>query len=138
MLQSAVVAKKELATGGRWFARIVGDGAILLTFLPALEQWKNDLSSRLEQQRAKRKKLKRLGRRSGAAGGVSRKGGGANSRQGGREDDSLGLFLFLVRLGDFGLPIEPHNAMLQDVRSILMAQIPQSHHQAMAFKPSRR
>lgn len=125
----------ELATGGRWFARTVGDGAILLTFLPAFKDWKDDLSSRLEQQRGKRKKWKRPGRRSGAA-GVGRKGRGGGRH--GREDDSLGLFLFLVRLGDFGLPIEPHNAMLQDVRSILMAQIPQSHHQAMAFKPSRR
>lgn len=124
-----------MATGGRWFARTVGDGAILLTFLPALENWKNDLSSRLEQQRAKRKKWKRVGRRSGAA-GVGRKGGGGGRQ--GREDGSLGLFLFLVRLEDFGLPIEPHNAMLQDVRSILMAHIPQSHHQAMAFRPSRR
>lgn len=125
----------ELAKSGRWFARAVGDGAILLTFLPAFEEWKNGLSSRLEHQRGKRKKWKRVGRRSGASGGVGRRG--APNKQD-KEDDSLGLFLFLVRLEDFGLPIEPHNAMLQDVRSILMAQIPQSHHQAMAFKPSRR
>lgn len=56
----------------------------------------------------------------------------------GDNDNSLGIFLYLVRWGDFGLPIEPQSAMLRDVRRILLAHIPQSHHRAMEFRPAQR
>ena len=171
----------ELALRGRWFARTVGDGAILLTFLPALDVWRKEVSARLERRRAlreaaaerKRKSKVRLSASSskssspssltsppaittsgGAGIGVRRRQKEEKQQQqqqqhsknkeqvsSGRdedEDDSLGLFLFLVRSGDFGLPIEPQSAKLRGIRRILLAHIPRSHHQAMAFKPVRR
>ncbi|CAM9294523.1 unnamed protein product, partial [Ascophyllum nodosum] len=62
-------------------------------------------------------------------------GGGGDE---GENDASLGLFLFLVRVGNFGLPIEPQTAMLRDVRNVLLAHIPASYHREMAFKPAQR
>ena len=167
----------QLAERGRWFARTVGDGAILLTFLPALDVWRKEVSARLERRKAlrlaaaerKRKSKVRLSASSSTSSASSSSsqtsppaggaGGGARRRQreekkqqqqqnkkkeqgsagrGEEEDDSLGLFLFLVRSGDFGLPIEPQSARLRGIRRILLAHIPRSHHQAMAFKPARR
>ncbi|CAB1116053.1 unnamed protein product [Ectocarpus sp. CCAP 1310/34] len=128
----------ELAMRGRWFSRTIGDGAILLTFLPALDEWRKEVSARLEQRRAlrearKTRKWKKSGRKGLGRGGASAGKGGDKD-----EDDSLGLFLFLVRSGDFGLPIEPQSARLRDIRRILLAHIPRSHHRAMAFKPAER
>lgn len=147
----------ELAAGGRWFARTVGNGAILLTFLPSLDVWRKEVSKRLalrkdrrdrqqqqQQQRAQGpKKGPRMREGMGGDGPAATArlnaetavGEGKTEKE---KDDSLGLFLFLVRLGDFGLPIEPQSAMLRDVRRILLAHIPLSHHQAMAFKPVQR
>ncbi|CAM9970344.1 unnamed protein product, partial [Ectocarpus sp. 4 AP-2014] len=110
----------ELAMRGRWFSRTIGDGAILLTFLPALDEWRKEVSARLEQRRALREARKtRKWRKSGRKGPDR---GGASAGKGGDEDedDSLGLFLFLVRSGDFGLPIEPQSAKLRDIRRILL------------------
>lgn len=53
-------------------------------------------------------------------------------------DYSLGLFLFLVRMGNFGLPIEPQTAVLRGIRKILLKHIPVSYHREMAFKPAQR
>lgn len=165
----------ELAMPGRWFARTVGEEAILLTFLPALDVWRKEVSARLERRRALREAREERARKTkvrssssrrgssrgslpptgaGAEGsplgeggggkksekraGVAAGGGSERKEKDEDEDDSLGLFLFLVRSGDFGLPIEPQSAKLRDIRRILLAHIPLSHHRAMAFKPARR
>ena len=184
----------ELAKRGRWFARTVGEGAILLTFLPALDVWRKEVSARLERRRALREaaaeRKRKMGVRMSASSSLfsqepppppppppppqtatapgagwqqptageqsgqqqqqrrqqqphqhpqkKKKKEQRNARREEDEDDSLGLFLFLVRQGDFGLPIEPQSKRLRDIRNILLAHIPRSHHQAMAFKPARR
>lgn len=162
----------ELAERGRWFARTVGDGAVLLTFLPALDVWREKISARLEERQSarfreekrKRRKNAQLSASSSFPAAAAAEAGAREQRESGRgqgedqqpqqkeeeekekenvgkdEDavDSLGLFLFLVRSGDFGLPIEPQSAELRGIRSILLAHIPLSHHLAMAFRPVRR
>ncbi|CAN0137082.1 unnamed protein product [Scytosiphon promiscuus] len=105
----------ELAMPGRWFARTVGEEAILLTFLPALDVWRKEVSARLERRRAQREAGEERARKTKGASGGGRRWS-----------------------GDFGLPIEPQSARLRDIRRILLAHIPLSHHRAMAFKPARR
>lgn len=114
-----------LADGGRWFARTVGDGAILLTFLPSWEAWRAEVAQRVSHRRQKQSP-----------------GAEARNQVEGEEkkeiDYSLGLFLFLVRMGNFGLPIEPQTAVLRGIRKILLKHIPFSYHREMAFKPAQR
>lgn len=57
-----------------------------------------------------------------------------------RLDDelSLGLHLFLVRAGDFGLPIELQSGMLREVRGLLLAHIPVRLRGALAVKSRQR
>lgn len=54
------------------------------------------------------------------------------------EDHSLGLFMFLVRSGDFGLPIELPSGILRDIRRVLLAHIPQKPLGALSAKPRQR
>lgn len=207
----------ELAHGGRGFARIVGDDAVLLTFLPAFDRWRELVSERLtarDQPRASSEGSKEGGgkdcdpgrrqsspahsrasqqaeRRARYSGGVvadgaagvtgagavssagvplgegvtgpesfstptrreSRAGRPSSASRGGgrcaslppretqeRIDDehSLGLYLFLVRAGDFGLPIDLQHWKLRDVRQILLAHAPERPGVALAPRPHER
>lgn len=153
----------ELAAGGRWFARTVGEKTVLLTFLPALDVWKNEVSVRLERRKERRQQwaerramaaveqsdAARRQQGSGRASEARARAAEAKAAEAQAEaaeareekkdgDHSLGLFLFLVRSGDFGLPIEAQTEKLRDARRILLAHIPRSHHGAMAFKPRQR
>lgn len=210
----------ELANaGGKWFAKTVGEDALLVTFLPSIDVWREVTTERLSARRkaaAKRKGSSEVSAAVEAAHGRNRvdvadidapNPGGGNSigrttgsecrkevedpripsekaagkasecvvisgthrdpggddvssttppqqkmdtgvqevaTRTGRvqdllnEEHSLGLFLFLVRSGDVGLPIELPCGMLQDVRKILLAHIPERPRGALAFKPRQR
>ena len=126
----------SLADGGRWFARTLGDGAILLTFLPSWDAWRAEVAKRWSARWEKRSTEAAEVEEGGVYSGRRRPIGGGGDE--GENDASLGLFLFLVRVGNFGLPIEPQTAMLRDVRNVLLAHIPASYHREMAFKPAQR
>lgn len=208
------------ASGGRWFARTVGEKALLLTFLPSIDVWRTVATERLHERRERgaagtkpgsgSKTCETEGAASAAAGAApvdaalergdlegpdgdaqNRGGDGGcdrvaevavgaaaarpsritgdargSRRQGssrgrltrrktetdlGEAEDSLataeevvnkehslGLFIFLVRSGDFGLPIELPSGMLRDIRRVLLAHIPQRPLGALSAKPCQR
>lgn len=210
------------ASGGRWFAKTVGEKALLLTFLPSIDVWRTVATERLHERRKRGAAGRKPGSVSkacetegaapaaGAAAPVAamheredpqvneadapNRGGGSGSdrstkvgvvagavgahpsrttsdARGGRREDSkrerlirrktktdvgeaeeylvtaeevvdeehsLGLFIFLVRSGDFGFPIELPSGMLRDIRRVLLAHIPQRPLGALSAKPRQR
>lgn len=231
------------SSGGRWFARCVGDHALLLTFLPSIDVWRDLAAERLKERKRRaeggegapesgNEVFAADGKMTGAAGaagvppdraaGDGREKGtdqanaanpgvdrgyvrmtgervpvsepveretlaavapAAAPRQGAMSDSSgilegkgsrrvppprrkteadlrntsesfsrrratpeevvaeehsLGLFMFLVRSGDFGLPIELPNEILRDIRRVLLAHIPRKPLGALSAKPRQR
>lgn len=180
---------RELARGGHWFARMAGDNALLLTFLPAFDPWRELVSEHLTPSPGsgvdpplRGDHCSGLGLSPAAATQTPGGGGDAGSsvppscanprqvstprakdvysafasrgfvdasaptsprpkKKADSDDDdqhSLGLHFFLVRGGDFGIPIELQNWMLQDVRQILLAHIHERSPGTLGFKSPQR